>query len=372
MVGSDGAPRCCTVVGAAVSEETGQDKTFDPTPSRLERARREGDTPISRDATAAASYAGFYLALLAGAVSFAPAIGGALAVFHERPADFSPAGNGAAILAASSAALAPASIFLAAPAAIAAAALVLQQSVVIAASRIKPKLSRLSPVDNAKHKYGPEGLAEFLKGAIMLALVAAGFFAVYAKRFEHLPAAALARGEGVGSLIAADGAALVGAVTIFAIIVGAADLVWVRARRRKRLMMSLEEVKRDAKENEGDPHLKSARRERAKAIATNKMLADVPKASVVIVNPEHYAVALKWDGPKSGPPVCVAKGVDRMADRIRELAAQSGVPIRRDPPTARAIHAAVDVGETIRREHFAAIAAAIHFADQVRRKAKGL
>lgn len=355
-----------------MSAETGQDKTFDPTPSRLERAKREGDMPVSRDATAAGAYGGLFLAVLAGAVALAPLISVALAAFLERPEEFSPRGNGAAIGAASIGALAPASVFLAAPAALALAALILQQSVVIAPVRLKPKWSRLSPAENAKHKFGPDGLAEFVKGASVLGLLGAGFFALYTERFKRLPGAALAPGEGVAALIASDAAALIGAVTGFVLIIGMADLLWVRARRRKRLMMSLEEVRRDAKETEGDPHFKSARRERAKAIATNKMLADVPKASVVVVNPEHYAVALKWDGPKSGPPVCVAKGVDKMAARIRELAAQNGVPIRRDPPAARAIYAVVEVGEAIRREHFAAIAAAIHFAETVRRKAKGL
>ncbi|MDZ7628438.1 MAG: EscU/YscU/HrcU family type III secretion system export apparatus switch protein [Parvularculaceae bacterium] len=353
-----------------MSEESGQDKSFDPTPSRLERARREGDMPISRDATGAAAYAGLFLASLAGAVTLAPSIAAALSVFHDRPEAFFPTNNGPALRDAAAAALAPGSVFLATPAAFAAAALVLQQSVVIAPVRLKIKLSRLSPAANAKHKFGPDGLADFLKGVTVLGLIAAGLFAIYADRFDQLPGAAMMRGEGVAGAIASEAAPLIGAVTAFSFVVGMADLVWVRLRRRKRLMMSLEEVRRDAKETDGDPHFKSARRERAKAIATNKMLADVPKANVVIVNPEHYAVALKWDGPNSGPPVCVAKGVDKMADKIRALAAESGVPIRRDPPTARAIYAVVDVGEEIRREHFAAIAAAIHFADTVRRKAR--
>jgi flagellar biosynthetic protein FlhB len=353
-----------------MSGESAQDKSFDPTPSRLERARREGDMPVSREATGAAAYAGFFLASLAGAVTLGPQIASALAVFHERPEAFSPIGSKAALGAAMSSAVAPASILLAAPAAFAAAALILQQSVVIAPVRLKMKLSRLSPFANAKHKFGPDGLAEFIKGAAVLGLIGAGFFALYADRFDRLPGAALMRGEGVAGAIASEAAPLIGAVAAFALLVGAADLLWVRFRRNKRLMMSLEEVRRDAKETDGDPHFKSARRERAKAIATNKMLADVPKASVVVVNPEHYAVALKWDGPKSGPPVCVAKGVDKMAAKIRELAAASGVPIRRDPLTARAIYAVVDVGEAIRREHFAAIAAAIHFADTVRKKAR--
>jgi flagellar biosynthetic protein FlhB len=135
-------------------------------------------------------------------------------------------------------------------------------------------------------------------------------------------------------------------------------------------MMTLEELRQESKESDGDPHMKHARRDRARAIATNRMLLDVPKATVVIVNPTHYAVALRWDGPRSGAPVCVAKGVDEMAARIRTLAAAAGVPIRHDPPAARALFGVVAVGEEVRREHFAAVAAAIHFAERMRRAAR--
>ncbi len=354
-----------------MSEANAQDKSFDPTPSRLERARREGDTPMSREATGAASYIGLFLAVILGAGFAAPAIAAALAALHDRPEAFSPVKYSAALEAVALSLAAPSAIFLAAPAVAAIAALAMQQNVVMAQSRLMPKLQRLSPLANAKHKFGPDGLSEFLKSLSILAFIGAGFFAIYADRFESLPGAALLRGEAVGGVIAVEAALLIGAVALFVLVVGLGDVIWVRARHRQRLMMSLEEVRRDARETEGDPHFKSARRERARAMATNKMLADVPKASVVVVNPDHYAVALRWDGPKSGPPVCVAKGIDKMAEKIKELAALNGVPIRRDPPAARAIYGVVEVGQEIRREHFAAIAAAIHFADTVRRKARG-
>lgn len=349
-----------------MSGAEGQDKSFDPTPARIERARREGDTPLSRDAAGAGAWVGLFVAVAVGSGAVAPQIAAILAALLERPEDYSTLGLAAAALAA----VAPAAVFFAAPAAGAAAALALQQNVVVAVPRLKPKLSRLSPVANAKHKFGSEGVADFVKASLLLVLLGTGFLALYQRRFEALPGASMSAGESVGALIAVEATLLISAVTMFAMIVGAIDLFLVRRRHRKRLMMSLEEVRREAKESDGDPNFKSARRERAKALATNRMLADLPKASVVVVNPEHYAVALKWGGPKSGPPVCVAKGVDRMADKIREIAALHGVPIRRDAPTARAIFSVVEVGEEIRREHYAAIAAAIHFAEQVRRTAR--
>lgn len=353
-----------------MSETSAQDKSFDPTPSRIERARREGDVAVSRELNGAAAYIGLYLAIAAGISFSAPQTAAALAALQARPEDFSPIFDSRALRTVILAACVPALVFLAGPAAGAAASLIVQQSVVFAPPRLKPKWSRLSPIANAKHKFGPDGLMEFARSASVLAFVFAGLAYLWSGRFEDLPDAAFTHGWSVGALVSVEIALFIGGLAAFTLAVGLVDVLWVRARQRQRLMMTLEEVKRDAKENEGDPFLKSARRERAKAVATNRMLADVPKANVIVVNPEHYAVALKWEGPKSGPPVCVAKGVDEMAARIRELAAANGVPIRRDAPTARAIYASVDVGQEIRREHFAAIAAAIHFAEIVRKKAR--
>jgi flagellar biosynthetic protein FlhB len=111
------------------------------------------------------------------------------------------------------------------------------------------------------------------------------------------------------------------------------------------------------------------RRQRGQEIATNKMLQDVPTADVVVVNPTHYAVALKWDRSVGRAPICVAKGVDEVAARIRDLAHENGVPVHSDPPTARALHAEVDLGQEISQDHYRAVAAAIRFAEGIRKKA---
>jgi flagellar biosynthetic protein FlhB len=100
------------------------------------------------------------------------------------------------------------------------------------------------------------------------------------------------------------------------------------------------------------------------------MISEVAKADVVIVNPTHYAIALKWERGAKKAPVCIAKGVDEIAARIREVAAEAGVPIHSDPPTARALYAAVDIGEEIRAEHYRPVAAAIRFAEKMRRRSR--
>jgi flagellar biosynthetic protein FlhB len=261
-------------------------------------------------------------------------------------------------------------MFLAAPAACVVATIVAQKAMVFAPSKLAFKWSRISIAGNAKQKFGPQGLSEFLISALKLVGVLVVLLVLFWGRFMQLPATALLPAEAAAPALHEASVLLLGAVVVFSVGVAMLDVVRVQTAHKKRLMMSLDEIRRESKETEGDPHMKQSRRERSRAIATNRMLLDVPKASVVIVNPTHYAVALKWDGPKTGAPVLVAKGVDEMAAKIREIASSTGVPIRRDAPVARAIFGSVEVGGEIRREHYAAVAAAIHFAEAMRKEGR--
>ena len=155
------------------------------------------------------------------------------------------------------------------------------------------------------------------------------------------------------------------------IIVASIDVPFQLWQHTKQLMMTKQEVKDETKETEGDPHTKQVRRQMGYEIATSRMLADVPGADVVVVNPEHYAVALKWQRTRGTAPVCLAKGVDEIAARIRETAVEHGVPIYREPGTARALFASTDIGEEIPVDLYKAVAAAIRFADAMREKARG-
>jgi flagellar biosynthetic protein FlhB len=355
------------------SEGEGPEKSFEPTQSKIDRARREGDVAYSRDATEAAVYLGAFVAIAALAGGAALRLAEGLKPLLENPdrvreaADFEAALQ--AVLISGAVASAP---FLIAPMLLAAGSVIAQNAFVFAPGKLSPKWQRLSPVDNARKKFGPDGLVEFAKSVLKLAIVGAALAFLAVSAFPDLAAYVGAPPQSVAPAMQEDASLIAGLAAALAIIIGAADLVWTRFSHRKKLMMTLEEMRQESKESDGDPHMKHARRDRARAIATNRMLLDVPKATVVIVNPTHYAVALRWDGPKSGAPVCVAKGVDEMAARIRALAAASGVPIRHDPPAARALFSVVDVGEEVRREHFAAVAAAIHFAERMRRSARGL
>jgi flagellar biosynthetic protein FlhB len=244
------------------------------------------------------------------------------------------------------------------------------RSFLVTPERIQPKLSRVSPIAMAKHKFGAEGLVEFAKSAVKLGLVSAILYAFLAARFEEVMAAVYLTPAMSTALLARLTIDFLLLVLFAGITLGGVDYLWQVHLHRQRNRMSRKEMMDEFKESEGDPHFRAARRQRAQEVATNRMLADVARADVVVVNPTHYAVALRWERGKGGAPVCVAKGVDEIARVIRERAAEHGIPIHSDPPTARAIHATVELGQEVRVEHYRAVAAAIRFADAMRRKAR--
>ena len=349
------------------------DRQHLPTQQKLQRAREQGDVPYSTEVTAAATYAAFYaIVILAGGWSISE-IARILSAFLRKPADIGEAllsprtGYFGNLIVETSLAVAP---VFAALALAAAASLIAQRAITFAPKKLEIKFSRLSIIDNAKQKYGLNGLFEFAKSAVKLAAIIVILIFGLKDRMLELPELSMLPAHAFPAILQKEAALFLGLVTFAAVAIAVIDLPWRLAQHQKKLMMSHEELRKESKESEGDPSMKGARRERANAIARNRMLADVPKASVIIVNPTHYAVALRWDRAEGGAPVCVAKGVDEVAARIREVAARSGVPIRRDPPTARAIYANVEIGQEIRREHYAAAAAAIHYADEIARRAR--
>lgn len=346
-----------------------QDKSHDPTPSRLEKARREGDVAQSKEANAAAQQLAFYGALLFAGATGSAEIARRLSSFLQRPEDvasfaFARGGDSVVFALLAQSAL-PAAPFFLAPTLVVVLALVAQRAVTIAPAKLKPKFSRISPMGNARQKFGPHGLGEFLKSALKLAAVIGLAYFVIGDRIHELPAFSRLSPRALGALLLQEATLFIGLMVAFLVGFATIDLPLAHANHARRLRMSNDELRRESKENEGDPYFKMLRREKAKALSVSRMMRDVPKASVVIVNPEHYAVALKWSRESRRAPVCVAKGVDHLAAKIKEIAAASGVPIRSDPVTARAIYATVKVGREIERAHYAAVAAALYFAQAV-------
>lgn len=354
-----------------MSEGDQSEKTHEPSQKRLDDARKRGEVARSSDLSAAAAWGGLLLAFSAAGGTFAVLAGNG-AVLLDQAETLAPLlfDGSHALFGELSARIAWALVpVFALPAGAVVAVLVAQGAITMAPEKLLPKMSRISPVANAKQKFGRAGLFEFGKNALKMAAIGILLAVFLLSRTEEIASSVLLPASGVVEFLGQVLLDFLGLVFVMMLVFGIADYLWQRLEHVRRNRMSRQELTDEMKESEGDPHVKHQRRQRGQDIALNQMIADVPKANVVIVNPTHYAVALKWSRQDQGPPVCVAKGTDAVAARIREAAMAAGVPVRSDPPTARALHATVAVGDHIRQEHFRAVAAAIRFADRMRQQA---
>lgn len=354
-------------------EDDEADKEHEASQQKLDQARKDGDIPRSVDLQTAAATGGFLLALMSlggWAVQRSGTAGMVLLDQADRMSHLASTG-GSAPIAGIILAMAgpPLALILVAPVLVL-GLLLATRGLVFAPSKLAPKLSRISPISTAGQKFGIEGLVEFGKSSLKMGIVSAILYVFLSGRLEDILASLYLTPAMSAALMVRMVLEFLFIVFLVQLALGGVDYLWQIFRHRQRHRMSRKEMMDEFKESEGDPHLKSARRQRAQEVATNRMLTDVASANVVVVNPTHYAVALKWDRTKPGAPICVAKGVDEIARKIRERATEHGVPIHSDPPTARAIHATVEIGQEIRVEHYRAVAAAIRFADALRRKAR--
>ena len=340
-----------------MAEETGQERSEAPTQKRLDDARRKGDVARSRElATAVVLLAG-----LGGMVAFGRS--GARAYERlatrrwrlERVDAFTDAAilNGLReALLATLGILAP---FLALMLLAALAGSVLMSGWVFSAKGLKPDLSRLSPVKGLGRMFGPKALGELAKGLAKVVLLGGIGWAVFAANVEHYVALgrvplALAVPEAFGLVF---GMLLALVVALGA--VAAVDVPWQKFQHTKKLKMTKQQVREEAKETNGNPEVKAKVRQLQQSAAHRRMLRDVPDADVVIVNPTHYAVALRYI-PEESAPVVLASGVDHMAMRIREIAREKGVTIFSAPPLARALHRHAPVGSVIPPGLYVAVA----------------
>jgi flagellar biosynthetic protein FlhB len=349
------------------------DKEHNASPQKLEQARRKGDIPRAPDLNAAAAIGGLLLGLAelgSWAVHRASDAGVVLLDQSDRLSSLMTAGASGPLAGLMIAIVVPSMALLLIPGVLVLFVILATRSLVFAPEKLMPKLSRISPMATAKQKFGIEGLAEFAKSGLKLGLVSIVLYLFLAARLPQI-LESVYLGPGVSTLLLSRlMLQFLLIVFLIALCFGGVDYLWQIHLHAKRNRMSRKEMLDEYKESEGDPQMKATRRQKAQDVATNRMLQDVATADVVVVNPTHYAVALKWNRKKGGAPVCVAKGVDEIARAIRERAAQHGIPLHSDPPTARAIHASVEIGQEIPVEQYRAVAAAIRFADAMRKRAR--
>jgi len=236
-----------------------------------------------------------------------------------------------------------------------------QTGLLFTPSRLKPDLNKLSPLAGFKRIFGLDGLVNFLKSLAKVAVT--GLISWWVLKPHLTELANLAALEPAAMLpFAADVLRrLVFAVLALMLIVAGADWFWQRQRFMARMRMTKEELKEDYRQSEGDPHVKGKQKQIRADRARRRMMQAVPTATVVIMNPTHYAVALKYEQGEDAAPVCVAKGLDSLALKIRAIAEEAEVPVIEDPPLARALYAAVEIDDAIPTAHYEAVAKIIGF-----------
>ena len=341
-----------------MAEQNDQERTLPATPRRLEQAREEGQVARSRELTSAA----LLLAAAAAALAGGQAMGGWFAALLRRGLtldraaafDMPHAMDRTATLAFDAFSLVLPALGLLA--AVALAAPLLLGGWLFSTQALMPRLSRMSPARWAGQLFSLHGATELLKSVAKAGLIAAAALIMLwnsrdslAQLLAAAPFDAIthaARLSGLGFLAAAAAMLLIAAIDVPA-------QLW---QYRRGLRMSAEEVRREMKETEGDPHVKQRIRTQQREMARKRMMSEVPRADVVVTNPTHFAVALAWNEGAMRAPRVVAKGSELVALRIRELAAQHGVPVLEAPPLARALHKHAEIGQEIPAALYNAVA----------------
>jgi flagellar biosynthesis protein FlhB len=247
---------------------------------------------------------------------------------------------------------------------------ILQHRLVWSGESLKPKFSKISPMEGAKRIFGKQAVANFAKGLFKLAALGSVMTAILWPERHRLESMLRLDPAAVLGVIVSQSVHLMGAVVAMLAVVAIADYFFQYRQWYERQKMSLRDMKEEFKQSEGDPHIKGRIRQLRQARMRKRMMAAVPKASVIITNPTHYSVALSYERGMQAP-ICVAKGVDRIALKIREVATEHDIPIVENVPLARALYANVEIDEEIPVEHYHAVAEIIGYVMGLRRNLSG-
>ncbi|MBL0948289.1 flagellar biosynthesis protein FlhB [Brevundimonas sp.] len=350
-----------------------ESKTEEATPRKLEDARKKGDVAKSPDVASALSLLGAAAVLLLAGGPFAGMMAESLLPFIASPHTMMGALDAGAGVEIGARALWAAAPFLGALA----LAVILggvggnlaQSGLIFSAEKMKPKWSKINPLEGVKRIYGPDGLMNFVKTFVKLLAVIAVCWMVLRPHLRELENMAAMSPASILPFARDLAVWLMASTLAFLAVTAGADYLWQRMRFAKRMRMTREELKEDYKQSEGDPHVKARLKQIRAQRGRQRMMQNVPKATVIVTNPTHYSVALRYEPDQGdGAPVCLAKGVDTLALKIREVAKEHNVPIVENVPLARALYASVDVDQTIPREHFEAAAQVIGFVFKKRRR----
>jgi len=346
-------------------------KTEDPSQKKLEDAHKRGDVVKSQEVTTWFMLSGSALVFAMMAAPTSAGLSNSLKNLLANADQFEVggAGFGAFFYQLAGSILLVALIPSLILAAFAVAANLVQHRPLLSAEPITPKFSKISPLSGFKRLFSVEALVNFAKGLAKLGVVSTVLWSVLQPEMNRLETMITADPATILADVLEMSLKIFGAVIAVVTIIALADYLYQRNRWWQRLKMTLQETRDEYKQTEGDPKIKGRVRAIRSERAKKRMMAAVPQATVVITNPTHFAVALKYDRTMSAP-LCLAKGADAVALRIRAVATEHDVPIVENPPLARALYASVEVDGTIPTEHFKAVAQVIGFVMRLRDKSK--
>jgi len=353
-----------------VADEQSRDqKTEEATPKRQSDAREKGQVAMSQDLVAALMLAAGIAALMTGGATLSGSVGGLIAdTARTLPElgteDLTPAGAAAIVSEAAGGSLRWVALVLLPVVALGMLVGYGQIGFVIAPKAIEPELSKLDPIKGVTRMFSLRSWVRTGQALLKIVVIASTMTVV---AWTQIPNIVRMGGSELGPLLRGLGhvalRCTLGAVVAI-VLIAVLDLFYQRFQHERDLRMSKEEVKEEHKTTEGDPHVRARVRRLQREAAQSRMMAEVPKSTVVVTNPDHFAVALLYERDADGeprPPRVVAKGMDSLAQRIKGVARDAGVPCYEDVPLARALHAQVQIGSEIPEDLYAAVAAVLAY-----------
>lgn len=346
------------------------EKTEDATPRRREEARDKGQVAYSSELVVTA----MLVAALGGVLALGGDVAGALGAVVESSIHALPtlgtaeldAGDASMLLKGGLATVAPSALLITLPMlAVGLFAGFAQVGLHIASKAIEADLSKLDPVAGSKKIFAAKSWVRTLLGGLKVTLVAAVMIAV---TLATAPQAGALVDTDARPFLQATGYVLYRATAaglVVLVVLAVFDLFYQRHQHTQDLKMTKKEVRDEARNAEGDPHVKSRIRQVQRELASRRMMADVPKATVVVTNPTHVAVALRYDEEGRSAPIVVAKGLDEVAEAIKAVAREHGVVVHEEPPLARALHRTCEIGDPIPGELFEAVARVLAYVYRV-------
>lgn len=345
------------------------EKTEEPTPKKLDDARKKGNIPKSQEVTSWFMLLAATIFILMFSGDMSQSMAGLLKAFlgnlHDIPMD----SNGLMLilwkLVVAVVAIVGLPFFIFWLAGV--LGNIAQFPPIFTVEPIKPKLSKISPMSGFKRLFSASSLVNFLKSLVKLLLVSAIIALILIPKRDILGSSVRLDPAELLPLLKSLALQVLGGVLALLTVIAGADYLWQRHSWYKKLRMTLKEVRDEYKMQEGDPQIqariKQIRRERSQ----QRMMSQVPDATVIITNPTHFAVALKYETGMHAP-ICLAKGQDNIALKIREVGEENDIPIVENPPLARALHASTEIDDEIPVEHFKAVAEIIGYVLRLRGK----